>query len=304
MIYTVTLNPSLDYIATCEHFTLGETNRTSSEIIYPGGKGINVSIVLSNLGNRTTVLGFLAGFTGAHIEKLIQDMNITSKMIRLDEGMSRINLKLKSLEETELNGLGPNIKKEDIEKMCSILDQMNENDILVLAGSIPPSVSCDLYAQIMRRLQSKRIRIVVDATNNLLLNVLPLKPFLIKPNLSELGELFHVKLHTVEEATPYARKLKKMGATNVIISMGKDGAFMIDENEQFYRMAAPKGKLVNSVGAGDSLVAGFIHKYLETNDYESAFKYGVCTGSASAFSHALAVKADIEDLYQKAENLQ
>ena len=299
MIYTVTLNPSLDYIAECKDFTLGATNRTSSEIIYPGGKGINVSIVLSNLGDRTTALGFLAGFTGEHIDSLIKDMGISSRMIRLDEGMSRINLKLKSKEETELNGMGPNISIIDIARLYQKLESITEDDILVLAGSIPPSVSEGLYSDIMERLKEKKIKIVVDATKDLLMNVLDKKPFLIKPNIHELGELFNVKLDSADEALSYALKLKEMGAVNVIISMGKDGAMMVDEYGNSYTMNSPEGKLVNSVGAGDSLVAGFLHKYLETGNYEEAFRYGVCTGSASAFSSALATKEEVEKLYRE-----
>lgn len=299
MIYTVTLNPSLDYIAECKDFTLGATNRTSSEIIYPGGKGINVSIVLSNLGDRTTALGFLAGFTGEHIDSLIKDMGISSRMIRLNEGMSRINLKLKSKEETELNGMGPNINIIDIARLYQKLESITEDDILVLAGSIPPSVSEGLYSDIMERLKEKKIKIVVDATKDLLMNVLDKKPFLIKPNIHELGELFNVKLGSADEALPYALKLKEMGAVNVIISMGKDGAMMVDEYGNSYTMNSPEGKLVNSVGAGDSLVAGFLHKYLETGNYEEAFRYGVCTGSASAFSSALATKEEVEKLYKE-----
>ena len=299
MIYTVTLNPSLDYIAECKDFTLGATNRTSSEIIYPGGKGINVSIVLSNLGDRTTALGFLAGFTGEHIDSLIEDMGISSRMIRLDEGMSRINLKLKSKEETELNGMGPNISIIDIARLYQKLESITEDDILVLAGSIPPSVSEGLYSDIMERLKETKIKIVVDATKDLLMNVLDKKPFLIKPNIHELGELFNVKLDSADEALPYALKLKEMGAVNVIISMGKDGAMMVDEYGNSYTMNSPEGKLINSVGAGDSLVAGFLHKYLETGDYEEAFRYGVCTGSASAFSSALATKEEVEKLYRE-----
>lgn len=299
MIYTVTLNPSLDYIAECKDFTLGATNRTSSEIIYPGGKGINVSIVLSNLGDRTTALGFLAGFTGEHIDSLIKDMGISSRMIRLDEGMSRINLKLKSKEETELNGMGPKISIIDIARLYQKLESITEDDILVLAGSIPPSVSEGLYSDIMERLKEKKIKIVVDATKDLLMNVLDKKPFLIKPNIHELGELFNVKLDSADEALPYALKLKEMGAVNVIISMGKDGAMMVDEYGKSYTMNSPEGKLVNSVGAGDSLVAGFLHKYLETGNYEEAFRYGVCTGSASAFSSALATKEEVEKLYRE-----
>ena len=299
MIYTVTLNPSLDYIAECKDFTLGATNRTSSEIIYPGGKGINVSIVLSNLGDRTTALGFLAGFTGEHIDSLIKDMGISSRMIRLDKGMSRINLKLKSKEETELNGMGPNISIIDIARLYQKLESITEDDILVLAGSIPPSVSEGLYSDIMERLKEKKIKIVVDATKDLLMNVLDKKPFLIKPNIHELGELFNVKLDSADAALPYALKLKEMGAVNVIISMGKDGAMMVDEYGNSYTMNSPEGKLVNSVGAGDSLVAGFLHKYLETGNYEEAFRYGVCTGSASAFSSALATKEEVEKLYRE-----
>ena len=299
MIYTVTLNPSLDYIAECKDFTLGATNRTSSEIIYPGGKGINVSIVLSNLGDRTTALGFLAGFTGEHIDSLIKDMGISSRMIRLNEGMSRINLKLKSKEETELNGMGPNINIIDIARLYQKLESITEDDILVLAGSIPPSVSEGLYSDIMERLKEKKIKIVVDATKDLLMNVLDKKPFLIKPNIHELGELFNVKLDSADEALTYALKLKEMGAVNVIISMGKDGAMMVDEYGNSYTMNSPEGKLVNSVGAGDSLVAGFLHKYLETGNYEEAFRYGVCTGSASAFSSALATKEEVEKLYRE-----
>ena len=299
MIYTVTLNPSLDYIAECKDFTLGATNRTSSEIIYPGGKGINVSIVLSNLGDRTTALGFLAGFTGEHIDSLIKDMGISSRMIRVDEGMSRINLKLKSKEETELNGMGPNISIIDIARLYQKLESITEDDILVLAGSIPPSVSEGLYSDIMERLKETKIKIVVDATKDLLMNVLDKKPFLIKPNIHELGELFNVKLDSADEALPYALKLKEMGAVNVIISMGKDGAMMVDEYGKSYTMNSPEGKLVNSVGAGDSLVAGFLHKYLETGNYEEALRYGVCTGSASAFSSALATKEEVEKLYRE-----
>ncbi|MDD6956558.1 MAG: 1-phosphofructokinase [Solobacterium sp.] len=299
MIYTVTLNPSLDYIVECKDFTLGATNRTSSEIIYPGGKGINVSIVLSNLGDRTTALGFLAGFTGEHIDSLIKDMGISSRMIRLNEGMSRINLKLKSKEETELNGMGPKISIIDIARLYQKLESITEDDILVLAGSIPPSVSEGLYSDIMERLKEKKIKIVVDATKDLLMNVLDKKPFLIKPNIHELGELFNVKLDSADEALPYALKLKEMGAVNVIISMGKDGAMMVDEYGKSYTMNSPEGKLVNSVGAGDSLVAGFLHKYLETGNYEEAFRYGVCTGSASAFSSALATKEEVEKLYRE-----
>lgn len=298
MIYTITLNPSLDYIASCEEFKLGETNRTTSEIIFPGGKGINVSIVLANLGDDNTALGFLAGFTGDQIEKELLDIGIQSKMIKLKEGISRINLKLKSKEETELNGLGPAMDEEDLNKLYEQLSELKSDDVLILAGSIPSSLPSSLYQNIMERLKGRNIRIVVDATKDLLLNVLKEKPFLIKPNIHELAEMFGVRIDSFFDALPYAKKLKEMGAVNVIISMGKDGAFMIDENSNIHQMAAPKGKLVNSVGAGDSLVAGFIHQYLKTHDYEDAFHYGVCTGSASAFSMNLATKEEVERLYK------
>lgn len=298
MIYTITLNPSLDYIASCEDFKLGQTNRTSSEVIFPGGKGINVSIVLANLGDDNTALGFLAGFTGNHIEKELQKMGINSKMIKLKEGISRINLKLRSKEETELNGLGPAIDDDELNELYELLNELKSDDVLVLAGSIPASLPTSLYQNIMERLNGKGIRIIVDATKDLLVNVLKEKPFLIKPNIHELAEIFNVKINDINDALPYAQTLKDMGAVNVIVSMGKDGAFMIDEDRKVYKMPAPKGKLVNSVGAGDSLVAGFIHQYLKTNNYEEAFRYGVCTGSASAFSMNLATKEEVERLYR------
>ena len=299
MIYTVTLNPSIDYIAACKDFTLGEINRCDSEQIFPGGKGINVSIVLSNLLEPNTALGFVAGFTGDYIEKLLIEKGIKSKMIHLDDGISRINVKLKSNEETELNGLGPKIGILDIARLYKFLEDIKEGDTLVLAGSIPSCVSNTLYADIMERMQNMGIRIVVDATKDLLLNVLKYRPFLIKPNLFELGQMFNVKLNNKEEARKYAEKLREMGARNVIVSMGKEGAFMIDENDEYHYMASPNGKLVNSVGAGDSLVAGFIYKYTHTGDYKEAFRYGVCTGSASAFSKDLATKEEIEKLYMR-----
>ena len=298
MIYTITFNPSLDYIVNCEDFRLGETNRTSKELIFPGGKGINVSIVLSNLGLDTTALGFLAGFTGEEIRRLIIEKGIRNEMIPIDNGFSRINVKLRSKQESELNGMGPLINEEAIRKLYEKLDKLSEEDILCLSGSIPSSMPATMYSDIMEYLKDRKIRIVVDATKDLLKNVLKYKPFLIKPNNHELGELFDVELSKRDEIEPYARKLQEMGARNVLVSMAGEGAVLLDENGKVYESAAPKGKLVNSVGAGDSMVAGFIYGYLKYQDYEKAFKYGLSTGSASAFKEELAELEDVEKLYK------
>ena len=298
MIYIITFNPSLDYIVNCEDFRLGETNRTSKELIFPGGKGINVSIVLSNLGLDTTALGFLAGFTGEEIRRLIIEKGIRNEMIPIDNGFSRINVKLRSKQESELNGMGPVINEEAIRKLYEKLDKLSEEDILCLSGSIPSSMPATMYSDIMEYLKDRKIRIVVDATKDLLKNVLKYKPFLIKPNNHELGELFDVELSKRDEIEPYARKLQEMGAKNVLISMAGEGAVLLDENGKVYESAAPKGKLVNSVGAGDSMVAGFIYGYLKFQDYEKAFKYGLSAGSASAFKEELAELEDVEKLYR------
>ncbi len=297
MIYTITFNPSLDYIVTCDDFRLGETNRVSKELIFPGGKGINVSIVLSNFGVDTTALGFLAGFTGEEIKRLIIEKGIKNEMIWLNEGLSRINIKLRSKEESELNGIGPKISEEAISQLYEKLDELNSDDILCLAGNIPNSLPSTMYSDIMKHLENKNIRIVVDATKDLLMNVLVYKPFLIKPNNHELGELFDVKLSTREEVVPYAKKLQEKGARNVLVSMAGEGAVLVDEDGSVHMSEAPKGKVVNSVGAGDSMVAGFIYGYLKYNDYEEAFRYGLCTGSASAFKEELATLEDVEKLY-------
>lgn len=296
MIYTITFNPSLDYIASCDNFTLGQVNRTSKEIIYPGGKGINVSIVLRNLGLDTTALGFMAGFTGNEIARLIEAEGIKNELIWIDNGFSRINLKLRSNEESELNGMGPVIDDKAIKELYAKLDKLTEQDTLVLAGSIPSSMPSTIYSDIMAYLKDKNIKVVVDATKDLLMNVLPYHPFMIKPNNHELGELFGVELKTREEVVPYAKKLIEKGARNIIISMAGEGAVMVSENGEVYMSAAPKGKVVNSVGAGDSLVAGFLYGYHTFNNYEQAFKYGICTGSASAFSEELAKKSEVEEL--------
>lgn len=296
MIYTVTFNPSLDYIVRLDSFTDGEINRTNYEQVLGGGKGINVSIVLSNLGHKSTALGFTAGFTGDEITRQLEGFGVKQDFIRLAEGFSRINVKVKADKETEINGQGPDITPEAQQKLFEQLDQLKENDTLVLAGSIPNTLPDDIYQRIMERLSKKNIRIVVDATKNLLMNVMPYRPFLIKPNNHELGEMFGVVLKTDEEIIAHAKKLQEKGARNVLISMAGDGAIMLTEDGDIYRSEAPKGKLVNSVGAGDSMVAGFIAGYTETRSYEKAFFMGVATGSASAFSENLATRAEAEAL--------
>ncbi len=297
MIYTVTFNPSLDYIVAVDDFQLGMTNRTSFEQILPGGKGINVSIVLKNLGFENTALGFIAGFTGDEIRRRVEEIGCLSQFIPIEEGISRINLKLRSIEGTEINGQGPKISDEKIQALMTILDGLTESDVLILAGSIPASMPETMYMDIMKRLADKNILIAVDATRDLLVNVLQYHPFLVKPNNHELGEIFGVELKTRSEVIPYAKKLQDMGARNVLVSMAGEGAVLAAEDGSLFETPAPKGKLVNGVGAGDSMVAGFIAGWLERGDYRHAFKLGVASGSASAFSELLATKEEIETLY-------
>ena len=297
MIYTVTFNPSLDYIVSVDDFKLGLTNRTSSELILPGGKGTNVSTVLKNLGFESTALGFVAGFTGNEIVKRLNDMGIKSDFISIENGISRINLKLKSIDGTEINGAGPDISEEKVNKLMDKLNQLKEGDVLVLAGSIPSSMSDNIYRDIMADLKDRGVMIVVDATKDLLLNVLEYHPFLIKPNNHELGEIFDVKLTTREEVIPYGRKLQEKGARNVLVSMAGEGAVLIAEDGQVFDAPAPKGKLIN--GVGDSMVAGFVAGWIEKQDYEYAFHMGVASGSASAFSENLATKEEIINVYNQ-----
>ena len=299
MIYTVTFNPSLDYIVSVDDFKLGLTNRTSSELILPGGKGTNVSTVLKNLGFESTALGFVAGFTGNEIVKRLNDMGIKSDFISIENGISRINLKLKSIDGTEINGAGPDISEEKVNKLMDKLNQLKEGDVLVLAGSIPSSMSDNIYRDIMADLKDRGVMIVVDATKDLLLNVLEYHPFLIKPNNHELGEIFDVKLTTREEVIPYGRKLQEKGARNVLVSMAGEGAVLIAEDGQVFDTPAPKGKLINGGGAGDSMVAGFVAGWIEKQDYEYAFHMGVASGSASAFSENLATKEEIINVYNQ-----
>lgn len=302
MVYTVTFNPSLDYIVSVNDFALGKTNRTRTEQMFAGGKGINVSIVLNNLGIKSTALGFTAGFTGEEIEKNVRDMGFKSDFIRVKDGFSRINVKLKDFDGTEINGKGPDISEAETEALLKKLDGLKAGDVLVLAGSIPESIPDDIYSTILSRLQGRDILFAVDATKDLLLNVLKYKPFLIKPNNHELGEIFGTELKTRESVVPYAKELQKMGAANVLVSMAGEGAVLLSENGDVYMTEAPKGRLINAVGAGDSMVAGFVAGWLEKKDYRHAFKMGVATGSASAFSEFLATKEQAEAVYKQLTN--
>ena len=297
MIYTVTFNPSLDYIVDVENFRLGMTNRTCSEQMMAGGKGINVSIVLQNLGIQNTALGFIAGFTGEEIRRQVAEMGIRAQFISIPEGISRINLKLRSIDGTEINGMGPAIGRAQLDALYEKLDTLTDKDTLVLAGSIPASMPSSIYSDIMERLNVKGVTFVVDATKQLLLNVLRYKPFLIKPNNHELGELFGVTLSTREAVVPYARKLQEQGARNVLISMAGQGAVLVAEDGSVHLTPAPKGTLVNAVGAGDSMVAGFLAGWQEQHDYGHAFRMGVAAGSASAFSRYLATREEVESVY-------
>jgi len=299
MIYTITFNPALDYVVRVDDFKIGEVNRTSYEEIYAGGKGINVSIVLNNLNVENIALGFIAGFTGEEIQNRLKQMGCKTDFIKLNSGMSRINVKLKSKEESEINGQGPDINNDDLDKLYKKLDLLKEGDMLILAGSIPSTLPENIYEIIMERLLDKGIKIIVDATKDLLLNVLKYKPFLIKPNHHELGELFNVKIKNDDEIILYAKKLKEMGARNVLVSMAGDGAIFITEDNRVIKSDVPKGKLVNSVGAGDSMVGGFIAGYINEGNLEEAFKMGVATGSASAFSEGLATKDKVNELLKE-----
>lgn len=295
MVYTVTFNPAIDYVVHTGEMKLGATNRSEKEEMYFGGKGINVSIVLRELGIGSKALGFTAGFTGEAIEKGLSEMGIDADFVRLKNGNSRINVKIKSTEETELNGQGPDIDEAAINALFAKLDKLSDGDTLILAGSIPSSLPSDIYEKILGRLSGRNIKTVVDATKDLLLNVLKYKPFLVKPNNHELGEMFGAELKTDEEIEKYARKLQEMGAVNVLISMAGDGAMLIDEYGKMHRCGVCKGTVKNSVGAGDSMVAGFTAGSLK-GDYEYALKLGTAAGGATAFSDGLAVKAKIDEL--------
>lgn len=295
MVYTVTFNPAIDYVVHVDDMEPGMTNRTKSEEIYFGGKGINVSIVLKELGITSKVLGFVAGFTGKAIEDGMQDMGVDTDFVTLESGNSRINVKIKSKEETELNAQGPRISESAINEIFDKLSKLEDGDTLVLAGSIPNTLPADIYEKILASLQDKEIKFVVDATGDLLLNVLKYKPFLIKPNNHELGEMFKTEIKNNDDVIKYAKKLRELGARNVLISMAGDGAILIDENDEVHHLGVCKGTVKNSVGAGDSMVAGFIAGS-STGDYEYALKLGTATGGATAFSDGLAKRADIDAL--------
>lgn len=298
MIYTVTFNPAVDYVIHTSEVEVSGVNRAESEEIYFGGKGINVSMVLNELGVKSKALGFIAGFTGDAIEKGISEMGIETDLIRLENGFSRINVKIKSGSETDINGQGPKIDSKALDKLFQKLDKLMDGDTIVLAGSVPNSLPADIYEKILERLQNKNVKAVVDAANDLLLNVLKYKPFLVKPNNYELGEMFGVTIKTNEEIEKYARKLKDMGAKNVLVSMAGDGALLLDENGKTHICGVCKGTLKNSVGAGDSMVAGFIAGS-EQGDYEYALKLGTAAGGATAFSDGLAQKSLIDELLKQ-----
>ena len=298
MVYTVTFNPAIDYVVQTDELVVGMTNRSKSEEMYVGGKGINVSMVLAELGIRSKALGFVAGFTGRAIEDGAKEKGVETDFVHLESGCSRINVKIKSGEETELNGQGPKIPDKAIEKLLGKLDKLEDGDVLVLAGSIPGTLPSDIYEKILARLSERKIKTVVDATKDLLLNVLKYKPFLIKPNNHELGEMFGVKLKTEDEIISYAKKLREMGAVNVLVSMAGDGAILVDEDGKVHKCGVCKGTVKNSVGAGDSMVAGFIAGSTK-GDYGYALKLGTATGGATAFSDELAKKEEIYELLKQ-----
>ena len=296
MIYTVTFNPAIDYVVHFPQLRPGEINRNESEEFQFGGKGINVSNVLRTLGFETVALGFVAGFIGEGFEKGLTEMGLKTDLIHVKEGMTRINVKVKAAEETEINGVGPVITEADMEKLYEKLDAIGPEDVLVLSGSIPKCLPGDTYERIMARLDGRGIPIAVDATRDLLVNVLKYHPFLIKPNNHELGEIFGRVLHTDEEIVDCAKKLQDMGGRNILVSMAGAGALLLDEAGGVHRIGCPKGKVLNSVGAGDSMVAGFLAGWLGKQDYDYALKLGTATGSATAFSIGLAEKPLIEKL--------
>lgn len=299
MIYTVTFNPAIDYVVELVSFNIGEINRTTREYMNLGGKGVNVSRVLTNLEVPNVALGFVAGFTGDALRNGLERMGVKTDFISLEEGNTRINVNIKGVEETDINARGPEIPNSAIDELFKKLDNLQSGDTLVLAGSIPTSLPNDMYERIMERLYDKGIRFVVDATRDLLVKSLKYEPFLIKPNNHELGEIFGLELTKDNEIIYYARELKKQGAKNVLISMAGDGAILVDENDVAHKIGTPKGKVKNSVGAGDSMVAGFCAGYLEKGDYKYALRMGTAAGSASAFSESLATKQEVIDLLNK-----
>lgn len=297
MVYTVTLNPALDYVMKLKALRTDDINRTDGEEIYYGGKGINVSVILTQLGIPNTALGFLGGFTGKKLEEMLKNDNVSCDFNYLKNGDTRINVKIKADKEIDLNACGPEITKEDMQSFLRKLDGIKSGDYLILAGSIPNTLPDDIYEQILERVGDRNINCVVDATGDLLKNVLKYKPFLIKPNHHELGDLFSVQIKSDDDIVKYSRKLQEMGAKNVLVSMAKDGAMLTDENGNVHKIGNAKGKLINSVGCGDSMVAGFTAGYIKTADYSYALRLGSACGNATAFSEKLATREEIERVF-------
>ncbi len=299
MIYTVTLNPAIDYIMRMDELHMGITNRSNSEEYYCGGKGINVSLVLAELDIPSTALGFIAGFVGDAIDKWVANTYVTTDFIRLKSGISRINVKLKHGDETEINGQGPDIAEDELEALMMKVDHIQDGDTLILAGSIPNTLPDDTYERMLERIADKDVRIVVDATKQLLVNSLKYKPFLIKPNRQELSEIFDADVKTKEDIVTYAKKLQEMGARNVLISLGGDGAMLVDEDGQIHEAGVINEPVVNTVGSGDSMVAGFVAGYEMKNSYSYALTLGSVCGNATAFLPWLATKEKINELLEK-----
>ena len=301
MFYTMTLNPALDYNMTTGEFIKERVNRSVKEEIIPGGKGLMVSRMLKNLGVESTAFGLVAGFTGAELTRLVHEFGVRTNFVSLPKGMTRINVKLWGALEGEINATGPECDEKSLQAVLEKLSVLTSKDILVLAGGVPASLPKDLYVTIMKQLREKSPRIVVDATGDLLRSVMPYGPFLVKPNHHELGELYNVTLETKEEVLPYAKKLREEGAKNVLVSMAGAGAVLAAEDGSVWFGEAPKGQVVNTVGSGDSMVAGFLAKYEETKDPGKAFSNGIASGSASAFSETLGTKEEVELLLQKVQ---
>lgn len=307
MIYTITFNPALDYTVQVEEFEIGKINRTKSENILAGGKGLNVSIILKRLGIENTALSFIAGFTGKELERKIKQYNIKTDFIEINNGYTRINVKISSLKknsliqerETALNGNGPEITQEDIDELLEKIKKINSEDIVILSGNVPKCINENIYEIICKELNEKNVKFVVDASQKLLMNCLKYKPFFIKPNKDELEETFNTKIKTKKEIIIYAKKLQEKGAQNVLISLGGDGAILLTEKNEVYYSNTPKGQVINTVGAGDSMVAGFVAGYLKKKDYKEALKLGIASGSATAFSAGLAMNEEINGLLKQ-----
>lgn len=297
MVYTVTFNPAMDYVMQVKNMNEKDINRSEEETMFYGGKGINVSSVLTQLDIENTATGFLAGFTGSELERMLRTDNINTDFVHLKTGFTRINVKIKSEKELDINAHGPDISEQDIDELLNKLKKIKSGDYLVLAGSVPPSLSDDIYEKILEHFTDKNINVVVDTTGNLLKNILKYKPFLIKPNHHELGEIFSVDINSTQDVIRYAKKLQEMGAKNVLVSRAKDRATLIDENGNVISVTNAPGKIVSSVGCGDSMVAGFIAGYIESKDYEKALRLGAVCANATAFSSSIAKKKEIDNMF-------